>query len=193
MADKESEEYTLHFIEYLGIKDKVLIYGKYAGIGRVVDTRHFDAYGVEGYGNFDQDNPDGYATGQCIDVLVTKGVVDRRHSFYRGEVVKDICSYGGDVGIIGKPQIGDIVGFRIGYYAQIWEKVDLSSPDICEGEPGSGLEKISRETFLSPKVNLQLYRKASNLEEVKPNRALKIYSKLSDENSKFHLDIFLLE
>lgn len=190
MADRESEEYTLHFIEQLGIKAKTLIYGKYAGIGRVVDTRHFDTYEVEGYGNFDQDNPDGYATGQCIDVLITKGVADRKRSFYRGEVVKDICSYGGDVGIIGKPQIGDIVGFRIGYYAQIWEKVDLSSPDICETEPDSELEKISQETLLSPKVNLQLYGKALKLEETNPQKALKLYSRLESENSKFHPDIF---
>jgi len=110
-------------------EDRKLIYGKYDGIGRVVDTRHFDTYGVVGYGDFDEDEPHGFATGQCIDVLVTEGVVFRRDSFHKGETVQHICSYGGDVMIIGKPQIGDMVGFRSeSYYAQIWEKI--ASPPI---------------------------------------------------------------
>ncbi|MFC2070292.1 hypothetical protein ACFLTB_03875 [Chloroflexota bacterium] len=118
-------------------KTKRLIYGKYEGIGRVVDTRHFDTYGVVGYGDFNEDAPDGFATGQCIDVLVTEGTVLRKRTFYKGETVEHICSYGTDILIIGKPQIGDMVGFRLEGYNEIWEKVDLSSPDIYESEPDS--------------------------------------------------------
>ncbi len=105
-------------------KAKSQIYRKYMGIGRVVDTRHFDTYGVVGYGDFDEDEPNGIATGQCIDVLVTEGTVFRKRWYHKGETVEHICSYGGDILIMGKPQIGDMVGFRSeSYYAQIWGKI----------------------------------------------------------------------
>jgi len=172
-------------------KDEELIFGKYDGIGRVVDTRHFDTYGIVGYGDFDADEPHGYNTGQCIDVLVTEGVVFRKRWHHKGETVEHICSRGRDIYIIGKPQVGDMVGFRSeSYYAQIWEKIEIP--------PGYTPSKRKRSRKVSPPkkpsvtlpANKKVSREAVKLETTNPSEALKLYSQLESENAEFYKGIF---
>ena len=64
-------------------------------------------------------------TSQWIDVEVIEGVM-ASHS--QGEVIRGVWSYGGDVGIVGKPQVGDLVGYYRDGYCQIWEKVVYTAP-----------------------------------------------------------------
>lgn len=176
-------------MEEQGIKDE-LIYDRYVGIGRVLESYYREEESGP-YGNYDPDNPTGFRTGQCIKVQVTEGVVYRREIFHQDDIVEGICSYGGDVGIIGKPKVGDIVGFYFGYYVQIWENVEapyqpVSSVGMVSDAAANGKEKV-----VSPLIDPEQYKQASNLETSNAEQALKLYEKLEDTNSKFYMDIFL--
>jgi len=186
MQDKRSKEITLRYIEDLGIKSG-LIYRKYAGTGRVLNSYYLDE--SSDYGAFDPDNPTGYRTGQCIDVQVIEGVVYRRKEFYPGEIVEGICSYGGDVGVAGKPKVGDIVGFYLGYYAQVWERIEIpSQPDTSKRTVSRKISPRGKTPATLP-VNKELSTEALKLEKTNPQKALKLYSRLESGNSKFHPDI----
>jgi hypothetical protein len=113
-----SREFTIHYLEeYERIENPKLIFGKYILIACVTDTR----YSPEG--DFDPDNPTGYATGQIIDIVIIDSVACYDGDYEggcAGDTIEGIYSYGGDTGIIGKPQAGDLVGWRLGNYASIW-------------------------------------------------------------------------
>lgn len=119
MRRKTPQEITIEIMKNQGIKIDKLICGKYAGIGRILDTGYDYAEGLSS-SDYDADNPTGYNTGQWITVQVIEGIMG---SYRKDEKITKIWSYGGDTGIIGKPQIGDIVGFYYDYYAQLWEKL----------------------------------------------------------------------
>jgi len=93
---------------------------KYSGIGRVLAT----GYNYEGVPETHGYNPTGYMTGQWIDVEVLEGVMEFNGFHSPGEVIQGVWSYGGDVGVAGRPQVGDIVGYKRDGYCQIWEKLD---------------------------------------------------------------------
>jgi hypothetical protein len=120
ILDKKAKEMNLRFFKKEGGRGN-LINEKYTGICRVLNTRYLDN------DTYDKDNPMGFRTGQCIDVEVIDGVVYCGKAFRKGDVVNNICSYGGDIGVVGKPQIGDTVGFYFDHYAEVWEKVEVSS------------------------------------------------------------------
>jgi hypothetical protein len=121
MKRKTSQEITIGIMrDHHGIKIDKLVCGKYAGVGRVLDTGYKYAEGQPPSG-YNADNPTGYRTGQWIAVEVIEGAMG---SYRKGEEIKVIWSYGGDTGIIGKPQIGDMVGFYYDYYASLWEKLN---------------------------------------------------------------------
>jgi len=189
VSDNREKEITAAFMEEQGIEGE-LIYGRYAGIGRVLESYYLKEESGP-YGSYDPDNPTGFRTGQCIKVQVTEGVVCRREVFHQGEIVENICSYGGDVGIVGKPQVGDIVGFYFGYYVQIWENVEAPY------QPDSSLEPVpekvagEEEKAISPLVDIEQYERASDVEKSDAEQALKLYEKLENANSKFYTDIFL--
>jgi hypothetical protein len=94
------------------------IRGKYHGIARVLKT------GWETDRDYDVDNKTGYNTGQWIDIEVIEGVVFFNKPYYPGEVIKGIWSYGGDTGIVGKPEKGDLVGYREVLPCLFWEKIE---------------------------------------------------------------------
>ena len=96
---------------------------KYLGIGRVLATGYTYEKGVPKR-EYDRDNPTGYMTGQWIDVQVVEGVMGFNGAHSEGEVIRGVWSYGGDVGIAGKPQVGDLVGYYDEPYCQIWEKLE---------------------------------------------------------------------
>ncbi len=199
MLNEHEKEATANFKENNGF-DGELIYGRYSGIGIVMDSYYLDE--GTGHGGYEPDNPTGFRTGQCIKVQVTKGVVCSIEVYKQDEIVDRICSYGGDVGIIGKPQIGDIVGFYLGYYVQIWEKVELThknmpevnmeqheqSPEVEIAKAEQAFEPICSTTLL---INMDNYKQASDAEMVNAEKALKLYRKLEDENWNFHTIIFL--
>ena len=83
-------------MEEQGIEGE-LIYGRYAGIGRVLESYYLEEESGP-YGSQDPDNPTGFRTSQCIKVQVTEGGVYRREVFHQGDIVEDICSYGEDAG-----------------------------------------------------------------------------------------------
>ncbi len=91
--------------------------GKYEGIAVIVATQ----WGTGS--SWDPDNPMGYATGQTIEVRVVSGTCYFNGAHGAGEVVEAIQSGGGDVCIVGKPEVGDIVGFRRDGLAQVWERI----------------------------------------------------------------------
>jgi len=189
VSDKREREITAEFMEEQGITGE-LIYGRYAGIGRVLESHYLEEESGS-YGSYEPDNPTGFRTGQCINVQVIEGVVYRREIFHQGEIVEGICSYGGDVGIVGKPQVGDIVGFYFGYYVQIWENVEAPYQPSPSVEPVSKTAASGEEKVISSFIDMEHYKQASNLEMSNAEQALKLYEKLEDANSKFYMDIFL--
>ena len=122
-----SRDMTIHYLEeYEGLENPKLIFSKYMLIACVIDTSYSTEY------DFDPENPDGFATGQIIDVVVIDDIVGYGGK-REGELIEGIYSYGGDTMIVGKPQTGDIVGWRLGYYASIWEKIELA--ELCQCAP----------------------------------------------------------
>jgi len=123
-----SREATINWLEEdQGLKNPQLIFGKYSLLVCVLDT----SYTIDD--EFDAENPDGYATGQSIDVLIIDDVACSGGTCRKGEVIEGIFSHGGDTSIVGKPEAGDLVGHRLGYYASIWEKIDLAQ--LCQSTP----------------------------------------------------------
>jgi len=116
-----------------GLTDPKLIFGKYTLLARVLDT----SYTIED--EFDPENPDGYATGQSIDILIIDDVACNGNKCRKGEIIRGIFSNGGDTVIVGKPKVGDAVGHRLGDYASIWEKIDLAE---LEGQDESSETSI---------------------------------------------------
>jgi len=104
-----------------------MIREKYFGVGRVLKTGY--AY-EEGTNRYNPDNLTGYKTGQWIDVEVLEGEMYFNKWYGPGEIIRGIWSYGGDVGIIGKPQVGDLVGYYEEPYCQIWEKTKYNQENI---------------------------------------------------------------
>ena len=93
--------------------------GKYMGIVQVIAT------GWETGPDYDPDNKTGYATGQWIDIRVVSGKCREYDGFVEvGDIRRGIQSYGGDWMIVGKPQVGDYVGFYIEGYSKVWEKIE---------------------------------------------------------------------
>lgn len=76
---------------------------------------------------YNPDNPSGWMTGQWINVEVLEGKMYFNKWFGPGETIRGVWSYGGDVGIVGKPKVGDLVGYYEEGYAKIWEKVSNNS------------------------------------------------------------------
>jgi hypothetical protein len=119
MEEKTAQEITIEVMKSLGIKVHKLICGKYTGVGLVLDTG-YKYYEGSSASDYDADHPGGFNTGQWIIVQVTEGIMS---SYPKGITTNRVWSYGGDTVIIGKPKIGNIVGFYWGFYAQIWEKL----------------------------------------------------------------------
>ncbi|MBA7662304.1 hypothetical protein ES703_70332 [subsurface metagenome] len=135
MRRKTPQEITIKIMKnHHGVKIDKLICGKYAGVGRVLDTGYACAEGLSS-SDYDADNPTGYNTGQWITVQVIEGAMG---GYHKGEKIERIWSYGGDTGIIGKPQIGDIVGFYYGRYAELWEKLSTEQKKVLEEDQGKG-------------------------------------------------------
>ena len=133
MRRKTPQEITIEIMEnYHGFKIDKLICGKYAGVGRVLDTGYAYAEGLSS-SDYAVDNPTGYRTGQWIKVQVLEGAMG---GYRKGEKIERIWSYGGDTGIIGKPQIDDIVGFYYDMYAQLWEKLSPKQKKVLEEDQG---------------------------------------------------------
>jgi len=107
--------------------------GKYLGIGRVLATGYACQKGVPRR-EYHRDNPTGYMTGQWIDVQVAEGVMDFNGLHSEGEVIRGVWSYGGDVGIAGKPQVGDLVGYYREGYCQVWEKLEALTTAEASGK-----------------------------------------------------------
>jgi len=125
---QSSREATIKWLEEnQGLKNPQLIFGKYALLVCVLDTGY--TIGNE----FDPENPDGYATGQSIDVLIIDDVACNGGTCRKGEVIEGIFSDGSDTSIVGKPEAGDLVGHRLGDYTSIWEKIDLAQ--LCQSTP----------------------------------------------------------
>lgn len=103
-----------------------MIRGKYLGVGRVLETGYTYQEGVP-RGDYNLDNPTGYMTGQWINVEVLEGKMYFNKWYGPGEIIRGIWSYGGDVGIVGKPKAGDLVGYYAEGYAKIWENVSNNS------------------------------------------------------------------
>ncbi len=182
MLSEFEKKITVNLKEENGF-DGELIYGRYSGIGIVMDSYYLDE--GTGHGGYLPDNPTGFRTGQCLKVEVTQGVVIQRGIYKQGEIVDNICSYGGDVGIIGKPQKGDIVGFYLGCYVQIWEKVESTYlPKSTSTEFASTFRPNSL-------IDMELYKQASDSEITNAEKALILYEKLEGKNSKFHIVILL--
>jgi len=103
-----------------------MIRRNYLGIGRVLRTGYSYMDGVDP-SEYDPDNPTGYMTGQWIDVEVIEGKMYFNKWFSPKEIIRGIWSYGGDVGIVGKPREGDLVGYYEQEYAKVWEKISDNS------------------------------------------------------------------
>jgi hypothetical protein len=105
--------------------EKFGILGKYYCLGRVIGSRYTHQEGVPA-SDYNPDRPDGYCTGQAIDVEIIQTRVscfDRDCRCRVGGVIEGFWSYGGDSAIVGKPKVGDIVGHFEEAYSIVWEKV----------------------------------------------------------------------
>lgn len=98
-----------------------LVRGQYLGVGRVLNTGYAYEFDPSEY---DPDNPTGYNTGQWIDVEVIEGKIGCRDP---GTIIRGVWSYGGDTGIVGKPKVGDLVGYYETQYCNVWEKIENKS------------------------------------------------------------------
>jgi len=111
---------------------RYLIRGKYYCLGRVTGSRYTYQEGTSA-SDYNPDNPTGYCTGQSIDVEVVEvceiPCVFSRRVYRVGEIIEGFWSYGGDNGIVGKPKVGDIVGYFEEPYANTWEKVESEVED----------------------------------------------------------------
>jgi hypothetical protein len=101
-----------------------LLRGKFNCLGQVTAS----GYKYDGPPrDYDMNNPTGYMTGQWIDVEVIEvssvPALYSKKIFNPGEFIQGFWSYGGDDGIVGKPQVGDVVGYYEAKYAHVWEKV----------------------------------------------------------------------
>ena len=107
-----------------------LIAGKYNYLGRVVATGYRRDPGSPAN---DPNNPTGWSTGQWIDIVILEvSSIPPKFSrkIYRtGETVTGFWSYGGDDGIVGKPSVGDVVGYFEEPYVRIWEKTFGAIPE----------------------------------------------------------------
>lgn len=99
-------------------RSKVLPNATYRGTAKVIATGSLDGDG------FRPDNPTGYKTGQWIEVRVLSKTLQTSEGsrvWKRGETFRT-SSYGGDVGIAGKPGVGDEVHCYSGNYAVVFER-----------------------------------------------------------------------
>lgn len=113
-------------LEDKGDLPKRMMCGKHLGVGRVLETGYAYQEGAP-RGDYNPDNPTGYMTGQWINVEVLEGKMYFNKWYGPGEIIRGVWSYGGDVGIVGKPKVGDLVGYYAEGYAKIWEKVSNNS------------------------------------------------------------------
>lgn len=150
MRRKTPQEITIEIMKSShGVKIDKLICGKYAGVGCVLDTGYAYVEG-ESPSDYDADNPKGWRTGQWITVQVIEGAMG---GYHKGDTIERIWSYGGDTGIIGKPQTGDIIGFYYARYAELWEKLSPEEKKILE----EGREKSNSRK--SPKWFTRFWRR----------------------------------
>ena len=94
----------------------------YFGIGCILKTGYSYQEGIDP-SVYDPDNSTGYLTGQWIDVEVLEGKMYFNRWYGKGKIIRGVWSYGGDVGIVGKPKVGDLVGYYEEGYCKIWEKL----------------------------------------------------------------------
>lgn len=97
--------------------------GEYAAKGRILATGYECRPGTKESDYF-RDHPGGFATGQWIDVEIVEGAVGNGGTHGPGEVIRHIHSDGGDVNIVGKPQVGDMVGYQHGTFTLSWVKLE---------------------------------------------------------------------
>lgn len=144
MRRKTPQEITIEIMKnHHGVTIDKLICGKYAGIGRVLDTGYACAEGLSS-SDYDADNPTGYNTGQWITVQVIEGAMG---GYHKGDTIERIWSYGGDTGIIGKPQTGDIIGFYYAMYAELWEKLSPEEKKVLEEDQEKSKSRKSPKRF----------------------------------------------
>jgi hypothetical protein len=155
MRRKTPQEITIEIMKNShGIKIDKLICGKYAGVGLVLDTGYKYAED-RSPSDYNADNPTGYETGQWITVRVIEGAMG---SHRKGAKIEGIWSYGGDTGIIGKPQIGDIVGFYYGHYAKLWEKLTPLQVRIWKRMMGSSGATAQQKSLREYRRRRRIYR-----------------------------------